>query len=267
MTAQTANFIWYELMTSDANAAAKFYSDVIGWQIPREPMGPPGGMDYRPIGRSDGGMAGGVLQLSGDMAAHGARPTWVGYLYVPDVEAAAKAMEADGARVLMPKKTLPVGDIVMMADPMGAPFYVMRPIPPPDQPDKQSDVFHPTQAQHVRWNELQSADLPRALQFYAKHFGFSLGETLSMGELGNYHFIDHGGVRIGGMMPKPAPGVPGGWQFYFGVPSVLGAQRAIQAGGGKVVVDLHQVPGGDWVLTAVDPQGAPFCVVGPKGEA
>ena len=25
------NFIWYELLTSDAQAAERFYSDVIGW--------------------------------------------------------------------------------------------------------------------------------------------------------------------------------------------------------------------------------------------
>ena len=35
---------------------------------------------------------------------------------------------------------------------------------------------------------------------------------------------------------------------------------------GKVLMDLHQVPGGDWVLVATDPQGARFGVVGPKGE-
>jgi len=27
----------------------------------------------------------------------------------------------------------------------------------------------------------------------------------------------------------------------------------------------HQVPGGDWVVSAVDPQGAAFGVVGPQG--
>jgi predicted enzyme related to lactoylglutathione lyase len=27
----------------------------------------------------------------------------------------------------------------------------------------------------------------------------------------------------------------------------------------------HQVPGGDWVVIAADPQGATFGVVGPQG--
>lgn len=265
MTAQ-GSFIWYELMTTDANAAAAFYGEVVGWKIPPRPSPEAQGMDYRSIVRKDGGMAGGVLQISADMLAKGARPAWVGYLHVVDVDAAVKAIVADGGRALMPKMTLPVGDMAMVADPMGAPFYVMRPVPPPDRPDAKSDVFHPTQAGHVRWNQLQSPDLPRALAFYAKHFGFEMRDVMPMGGLGDYHFINHGGVRLGGMMKVPSPAAPGGWQFYFGVPSAAAAKRAILAAGGKVVEDLHEVPGGDWVVIAVDPQGAPFGVVGPKGE-
>lgn len=29
----TGSFIWYELMTSDATAAAKFHGAVVGWKI------------------------------------------------------------------------------------------------------------------------------------------------------------------------------------------------------------------------------------------
>ena len=32
----TGSFIWYELMTSDATAAAKFYGAVVGWKIGAE---------------------------------------------------------------------------------------------------------------------------------------------------------------------------------------------------------------------------------------
>ncbi|HEX2874807.1 MAG TPA: VOC family protein [Polyangiaceae bacterium] len=266
MTTANSSFIWYELMTTSADAAAKFYGDVLGWKIAGQPAELSGGMDYRSIVRSDGGMAGGVLQLTSDMLTHGAHPTWIGYLHVPDVDEAAKAIVADGGRVLMPKKTLPVGDIVMAADPMGAPFYVMRPIPPPGQPDAKSDVFDVKKSQHVRWNELQTADLPRALQFYAKHFGFTLKDTMPMGDAGDYHFVDQGDVRLGGMMKTPAPHLRGGWQFYFGVPSVAAAKRAIEGGGGKIAVQPHQVPGGDWVLIATDPQGATFGVVGLMGD-
>ena len=69
------SFIWYELITSDPAAAKQFYDAVVGWNIDSEPMS--ADMDYRAIGRSDGGSAGGVLKLSEDMAKHGARPVWL----------------------------------------------------------------------------------------------------------------------------------------------------------------------------------------------
>ena len=54
-------FFWYELMTPDPDGAKAFYDKVVGWNI-GEPM--PGPMDYRMIGRADGGNAGGVLTLA-----------------------------------------------------------------------------------------------------------------------------------------------------------------------------------------------------------
>ena len=77
MSNASGGFIWYELMTTDANAAAHFYGAVVGWKIADRPDPRAGGPDYRPIMRADGGSAGGVLQLTDDMQAHGARPAWV----------------------------------------------------------------------------------------------------------------------------------------------------------------------------------------------
>ncbi len=261
------SFIWYELMTVDANAAARFYGAVVGWKIADRPDPQAGGPDYRVIMRDDGGSAGGVLQLTNDMKANGARPAWLAYLHVANVDAAVQAITADGGRALMPKMTLPVGEIAMVTDPLGAPFYVMTPVPPPGKPDAASDVFDTARPQHVRWNELQSLDVSRAMHFYARHFGFQFNESMPMGpQFGDYQFIDHGGLRVGGLMKQVDAAAPGGWTFYFGVQSASAAKRAIEAAGGRVQMDLHQVPGGEWVLIATDPQGARFGVVGPKGD-
>lgn len=261
------SFIWYELMTPNANAAARFYGAVVGWTIAHEPQRMPGGKDYRMIGRSDGGHLGGVLALSPDMLAHGARATWLGYLHVADVDGAVAAITGDGGKLLMPKITLPVGDIAMVADPLGAPLYVMTPVPPPDKPNAISDVFSVDRPEHVRWNELHSADPARAKAFYARHFNFAFHESMPLGpEMGNYDFIDHGGLRLGAVMKVMQPSMPSAWNFYFGVRSVLAAKQAVEANGGTVTMGPHQVPGGDWIITATDPQGAAFGVVGPKGE-
>ncbi|MBL8335292.1 MAG: VOC family protein [Rhodoferax sp.] len=263
----TGSFIWYELMTSDADAAARFYAAVLGWRITATPPELSGGQDYRMLERDDGGHAGGLMQLTPDMQAQGARPAWVHYLQVADVDAATQAIAADGGQVLMPKMTLPVGDMAMVADPMGAAFYVMRPVPPPGQPDAASDVFAVAQPQRVRWNELRSADVLRASAFYGRHFGFRCEDTMPMGPaLGDYRFIDHGGLRVGGMMQRAAADAGTvGWMFYFGVTSITAARRAIEAGGGRVDAGPQQVPGGDWTMAATDPQGARFGVVGALG--
>lgn len=262
----TGSFIWYELMTNDASAAAKFYGEVIGWKIAEHATAPASGQDYRMIGRSDGGYAGGVLVLSPDMRRQGAGPTWLGYLHVADVDAAIAAIEADGGKVLMPKRTLPVGTIAMVTDPMGTPFYVMDPIPPPGMPAARSDVFDVAAVQRVRWNELASPDLTRAKTFYAKHFGFEFHRVMSMGSFGDYCFIDHDGKGIGALMQKSDSASSAAWQFYFGVPSIAKAKSAIENGGGSVTHGPQQVPGGEWVIAASDPQGARFGIVGPKGD-
>jgi predicted enzyme related to lactoylglutathione lyase len=264
----TGSFIWYELMTSDPDDAARFYGAVVGWKIAAQPDPLPGGKDYRMITRSDGGSAGGVLRLTSDMVKHGAQPCWIGYLHVAEVEASVKAIVADGGKVLMPRMDLPVGSMAMVADPMGTPFYVMTPIPPPGKPEAKSDVFDVNAAQRVRWNELSSPDLTRAKAFYAKHFNFQFNEVMPMGPMGDYCFIDHDGVRLGAMVQKPpaTPGPVGTWMFYFGVHSVSTARRAITEGGGKVMLNMHEVPGGNWIVVAADPAGAVFGVVGPKGD-
>jgi predicted enzyme related to lactoylglutathione lyase len=259
--------IWYELLSTDADAAAKFYGAVLGWKIPsRAAPLPPDGRDYRMIGRDDGGQAGGVLHLSAESRARGAHPMWLGYLCVKNVDAACAAITADGGAIHMPKLSLPVGDIAMVADPMGTAFYVMAPIPPPGRADASSDVYDRMGVQRVRWNELASPDLARAKRFYAKHFDFAFNESMPMGEMGDYCFIDHGGQRIGAIMQQP-PGSPhASWLFYFGVRSVMAAKRAVEAGGGKLLYPPMEVPGGEWVFAAVDPQGAAFGVAGVKGE-
>ena len=254
-------FIWYELMTSDANAAARFYGAVVGWTIAPE-ADPKADMDYRMIGRDDGGHAGGMLNLSPDMQSHGAYPVWLPYFHVADVDAAIGAMEADGAKVIMPAVDHEVGRFAMLSDPQGVVFYLMKPIPPAGMENMASDVFAPDTAQHVAWNELASPDLAGAKAFYGKHCHFEFNETMPMGPMGDYCFIDHGGMRVGAIMQRHDDSAPAQWVMYFRVPNVNTAKAAIEAGGGTVTNGPHEVPGGDHVVMALDPQGAKFGVVG-----
>ena len=209
------DFIWYELITPDAEGAKAFYDAVVGWNISE---GAPEFGGYRMIGRSDGGNAGGVLPLTDEMQQHGARPTWLGYVSVADVDQAVVAIEQAGGKGLMPAFDIPnVGRIAMVADPQGAPFYVMRATPP--EPKAQSDVFSPTAEQRVGWNELSTTDPVAARKFYTGQFGWGSDEFMDMGEMGEYRFLEQDGTRIGalcGVMQGQQPK----WRFYFRVPSI-----------------------------------------------
>jgi len=256
------HLIWYELMTPDAEASKAFYYSVVGWQF-GEPVAEFQG--YRMIGRSDGGFAGGVLPLTDEMQQHGARPTWLGYIGVDDVDTTVASIEQAGGKVLMPARDLPnVGRIALVADPQGAPFYVMKPIPREGHEDEQSDVFSVDQAQRVRWNELATTDPEAALDFYRTQFGWSQEGDMDMGEMGKYRFIQNRGTTIGAVMPKPAQLPVSMWTYYFGVEGIDRAVEAIRSGGGQVLNGPMEIPGGEFAVNAMDPQGASFGLVGPR---
>ena len=261
MPSQHGQFIWYELMTPDPLGAKAFYEAVVpGWSIGERN---PGDIDYRMICRGDGGFAGGVLRMNEAMREHGARPLWLGYIAVDDVDALIGQIEDKGGRAHMPATDIPgVGRIAMVADPQGNAFYVMTPNPPAGQEDAQSDVFSTDQEQRVGWNELTTADPAAARQFYGDMFGWTSDEFMPMGELGEYRFFEHRGTTIGavcGLMPTGGGSL---WRYYIRVPSIAASVDAVKAGGGTVSMGPHEVPGGDHVIVGNDPHGAEFALVG-----
>ncbi len=257
MANKHGDFIWYELMTSNADAATAFYQAVLGWTIPKAQAGAP---DYRMIVTAAGN-AGGVLPLTPSMIAGGARPAWVGYIGVDDVDKMVAAIEQSGGSVLMPAQQLAgVGRFAMVADPQGAPFYIMH-----AASNETSTCFAGDMPVigHCAWNELYANDPAQALSFYTTHFGWRKDGELDMGALGKYEFLRHGGM-IGALMPKP-PHVPvGAWNFYFRVADIDLAAKSVGANGGRVLHGPSQVPGGDWAMNALDPQGASFALVGKQ---
>jgi predicted enzyme related to lactoylglutathione lyase len=260
--APRGKYIWYELMTTDADGAKAFYDAVVGWNI-----GDPAAefQGYRMIGRSDGGFAGGVLPINDEMKSHGSRPAWLGYIYVEDVDRSVAAIEQDGGKTWMAATDIPnVGRIALVTDPQNAPFYVMKPIPPSGDPNAQSDVFSADQPQHIRWNELSTTDPEAAIDFYRRHFGWGQEGDMDMGEMGKYRFVQSGSTTIGAVMRKPPQLPVSAWSYYIGVDDIDRAIDAISAGGGQVLHGPMEIPGGEFALNGMDPQGAAFGLVGPR---
>ena len=253
------DFIWYELLTPDPEGAKAFYDAVVGWNVEARPSGE---LDYRMITRSDGGNAGGLMRLTDDMATHGAKPVWLGYVSVADVDSSVAAIEESGGRTLVPAFDIPnTGRIAMVADPSGASFYVMTPVPPAGDPNAVSDVFSPTAEQRVGWNELQTSDVEGARKFYGEQFGWGSDEFMDMGPMGKYRFWDFKGTRLGALFNADDNQQPH-WRFYIRVPSISAAKAAVEANGGTIHMGPHQVPTGDYIVIGSDTQGAEFSLVG-----
>lgn len=258
MANKHGDFIWYELMTPDAAASEAFYGPLLGWRFG-------GGADYREINASEGGV-GGMMQLTPEMAEHGARPIWTGYILVDDVDASVAAIAASGGHVFMPARTMEgVGRFALLADPQRAPFYVMTPTPPADNPDAASNAYAADRPMigHCAWNELATDDPAAAIGFYAAHFGWEKDSEMDMGPAGTYTMLRHGPM-LGGVMARMPEMPASAWAFYFRVPDIDVAAAAITANGGTMIMGPVEVPGGDFALNAIDPQGAHFALVGTR---
>jgi hypothetical protein len=151
----------------------------------------------------------------------------------------------------------------MVTDCDSAPFYVMTPIAP--EGGGESSAFSATRNPgHIGWNELMAGDADEAHGFYVRLFGWTDAGSMPMGEMGDYRFVAHDGVTHGAIMRK-MPGIPVAmWNHYIWVPSIEAAQAAITAGGGQVINGPMQVPGDDWIVQGIDPQGAQFNLVGGR---
>ncbi|MGL5736079.1 MAG: VOC family protein [Beijerinckiaceae bacterium] len=261
MASPHGSFIWYELMTPDTAGSKAFYEAVVGWRMMPGQMPNPG---YGFITNADGGMTGGVLTLTPEMQAQGARPCWLGYIGVDDCDAAVAQILALGGRVLMPARDVEMaGRIALMADPDGAAFYIMTP-KPPQGAEQESTAFAPKTVGRCAWNELLAGNQSGALAFYTGLFGWSLPEPMDMGAMGKYQFISHGDAMIGAIMQKPAEAPVPLWNHYFNVANITAAVAAVKTHGGRVLYGPMEVPGGDHIIQGLDPQGAFFCLVGPQ---
>jgi predicted enzyme related to lactoylglutathione lyase len=248
------SFFWYELLTNDVDAAAEFYRAVIDWR----PSAFAGGEGYTVLNIGDRGI-GGIMALSAAQCADGARPGWLGYIPVDDIDAAVAGLTAAGATLQGPPWHVPgAGRIAALSDPQGAAFMLMAP--------QGEDMLplSPQAAGAIGWCELWAADGDAAFAFYADQFGWRQVGSYDMGPAGLYRLFagaGSGDVAIGGMMTRMDQAMPPRWNFYFNVDGLEAAVARVGAAGGAIRMAPHQVPGGSWIAHCVDPHGAAFVLL------
>lgn len=255
MTTAKGRFVWYELATRDAPAAAAFYGRVIGWDTKDAGLDGPA---YTLLSAGPNPVAGLFA-----MAEHGcegpAKAGWVGYIAVEDVDTyAARVMEEGGSILRQPEDIPGVGRFAVAADPYGAVFTLFKGASeqgPPSMP--------PGTPGHIGWHELHAGDGAGAFAFYAKLFGWTKAEAMDMGPMGVYQLFTAGEGPVGGMMTKTSDMPSPLWLYYFNVEAIDAALKRTEEGGGKLLMGPHQVPGGGWIAQCLDPQGTLFAMVAP----
>jgi predicted enzyme related to lactoylglutathione lyase len=245
-------FVWYELRVLDAALTRRFYADVVGWGLgdagPAEP-------DYT-IFSAGSTMIAGMMVLPEAAITAGASPGWIGYIAVDDVTVYAERVQAAGGKILRQPDDIPdVGRFAVVADPQGAPFVLFR------GKDGQSPPPFVPEPGYIGWRELMAADHEAAFEFYAGLFGWTKTDAIDMGPMGIYQIFAAGDETIGGMMTKPPAEPKPTWRYYIQVDAIGAAMARVQAGGGSVINGPHQVPGGSWIVHALDPKGVFFALV------
>jgi predicted enzyme related to lactoylglutathione lyase len=241
--------VWSDLMTTDPKAAEQFYDSVIGWTS--GPSGQPG-KAYTQFKRSDSTGVAGVMEQPAGMTMP---PLWSMYIAVPKLEDAVAQVKRLGGSELSGIIDVPtVGRMQMLKDPQGAAFYVIQTQSTDNPPDRDPELGE------ASWLELTTTDAPAAMRFYQQLFGWQPSDAMDMGEMGTYQMFNRGSRMIGGMMnkPKEMAAWPPMWAIYFRVADIDAAGGRIKAGGGQILNGPMEVPGGDRILNAMDPQGAPF---------
>jgi len=247
--------VWSELMTTDTKSAEAFYDRVVGWTS--EPFtGSP-----KPYTRFK---RGGDVPVAGLMArpeGMNMPPFWSMYVAVPKLEDAVAQIKRLGGSELSEVIEVPaVGRMQMLKDPQGAAFYIIQPTPRGEAPDQDPAVGE------ASWLELATTDAPAAMTFYRELFGWQPSEAMDMGAMGQYQMFNRGDRMIGGMMNKPPEmaQAPPHWAIYFRVSDINAATERIKAAGGTILNGPMEVPGGDWIVNAVDPQGVTFALHAKK---
>lgn len=249
-------FLWYELCTIDRKAATQFYTQALGWKA-RDMTSPNGTYTIVGVGDAD---VGGIMALPAEACAAGAKPGWVAYIGVDDVDAFVKRVGPAGGSITRPAEDIPgIGRFAVVADPGGAVFMMMTPLSKEPLPS-----VAPNAPGHVGWRELHAADGAQAWKFYSELFGWTADRAMDMGPQGTYQIFTLGAEPVGAVMTKMKESPAPFWMFYFNVESLDAAMERVEKAGGKLANGPLEVPGGSWIANHVDPQGAMFSLVAAK---
>lgn len=248
-------FAWYELLTTDMEAAKTFYTNVVGWGT-RDASKP--GIAYTLFTDGETSVCG-MMRMPEGTSKIGAKTSWIGYVSVNDVDATADRVAHLGGTVRVPPMNIPdIGRFSLVADPQRATLGLLqRPNPGQQQP------AGPDTPGRVGWHELLAVDWEKAFAFYSEIFGWQKADA-DIGPLGTYQLFSAGSQPIGGMCNKRSMLPNPFWLYYFNTEDIDAAAKRVKAGNGHILHGPIEVLRGSWIIQCKDPQGVMFALVGTR---
>ena len=243
------SFCWFELGTTDQDAAKNFYGGLFGWSYQDFPMGPSG---VYTICQLNGRDVGAMYKLNPQQQQMGVPPHWMPYIAVTSADdSAAKIQRLGGKTYMAPFDVMDKGRTTVAQDPAGAMFSIWQP--------KSS---HGTTVTGVSgtacWADLSTPDADAAKKFYSGLFGWKFSEDTDDDPPSGYIHIQNGEEFIGGVPPAAHrnPHVPPHWMIYFEVADFDGATAKAKQLGGKFLMGPMHMENVGHIAVISDPQGA-----------
>jgi uncharacterized protein len=241
-------FVWHELNTTDIESAERFYSKLIGWKT--RAWDPNPAYKIWTMGREG---RGGLYTIHEERNVVPPPPHWLSYIGTADVDTTVRQAVELGGKVATPAYDVGgVGRMAVLHDPQGAMFAISAQVERSRYTDPQLGDFS--------WHELLTTNWQTAFDFYSKLFGWEKMQAMDMGAQGTYLIYGTGGHQLGGIFTPG--GLTGGprWVPYIFVRDARRTAEAVKELGAPVIQGPMEVPGGDWVFTGIDHQGAMFAV-------
>ncbi len=237
-------FVWFDLLTNDAKAAEAYYAGLFGWtfEVLKDHQPP-----YKVI-REKGQPIGGVVDMTlrkTDLP----ESTWLGYVSVPDVDAAAAAFKEKGGKVLKePFDVAGLARAAVVTDPQKALLGLIR-ITRGDPPDA------PPAAGRFFWIEHMAKDARSAMGFYRAVLGYDL-MPIDAGVEFTYFALARGGKNRAGIYTTPWEELNSNWLPYVLVADAGAAAEKARSLGGRVVLAPRADIRDGSLAIVVDPTGA-----------
>lgn len=249
--AKPGNFCWYELATTNQEAAKKFYGGLFGWTADDYPMGPHG---YYTTFQLRGKKVGACYTMMPEQTQQGVPPHWGTYVAGNADELAARTKSLGGSVLVEPMDVYDFGRMTVLRDPTGAVISVW-------QPKQHHGVELAGEANTFCWSELMTRDTDAATKFYTSLFGWKTKVSDAAGFA--YTHWQNDGADIGGMMAiqEQWGPMPANWGNYVQVANCDETVAKATSLGGKACMPPTDIPNTGRFAMLQDPQGAMISVI------